>query len=137
MTKNNVCTRTAFSAGGVPVRGCFLYRYKLGMHILQGNINGQTYRDLVPQNIVVPHFNNPPLASILPRLLYMDDNARTHRARILTESKEQPAIYTNFWPSLTPCMNPIKHVWDTIGGNLNHRDPPSQYFVDLKVVFVV
>lgn len=131
--QNNICPTTAFGAGGVTVWGCFSYRCKLGMHILQGNMNGQTYRDLVLRNIVVPHFDNHPLAS---RPLYMDDNARPHRARIVTEYKEQESIDTIFWPSMSPDMNPIEHVWDTIGRNLNRRDPPLQNLGDLRVAIV-
>lgn len=56
---------------------CYLsYHCKLGMQILQGNMNGLTYRDLVRRNIVVPDF-------VVTHLL--KDDARPHRARIVTE----------------------------------------------------
>lgn len=62
----------------------------------------------------------------------MYDNAGPHRARIVTEYKEQKVIDTIFWPSMSPDMNPIEHVWDAIGRNLNRSDPPLQNLSDLR-----
>jgi hypothetical protein len=42
---------------------------KLDLYVLNGIMNGQMYRDSVLRDIVVPHFDNHPLAS---RPLYME-----------------------------------------------------------------
>lgn len=60
--QNNICSTTAFVGWGFTVLGFFSYCWKLGIHILKGNINGQTYRDRVLRNILVPHFDyHPPV----------------------------------------------------------------------------
>ena len=43
---------------------------------------------------------------------FQDDNARPHRARVVTDSLAQEEIETLQWPSRSPDMNPIKHCWD-------------------------
>jgi hypothetical protein len=48
---------------------------------IQGNLTGDQYIRDVLQPVVVPHFNNHPLAT---RPVYMDDNARPHRSRAVT-----------------------------------------------------
>jgi hypothetical protein len=69
---------TAFG-DGVTLWGCFSFECKLDMYVLDGNLTGQKYCDNVLAPRVVPHFDNHALAD---RPMFMDDNARPHRARI-------------------------------------------------------
>jgi transposase len=71
---------TAFGGGGVTVWGCFSLDCKLDLYVLDGNLTGQKYCDNVLAPRVVPHFDNHALAD---RPMFMDDNARPHRARIV------------------------------------------------------
>ena len=71
---------TAFGGGGVTVWGCFSFDCKLDLYVLDGNLIGQKYRDNVFAPRVVPHFDNHALTD---RPMFMDDNARPHRARIV------------------------------------------------------
>jgi hypothetical protein len=48
---------------------------------LQGHLTGGQYTRDVLQPVVVPHFDNHPLAT---RPVYMDDNARSPRSNALT-----------------------------------------------------
>ena len=52
------------------------YDCKLDLVTIQGNLPGDQYIRDVLQPVVVPHFDNHPLAT---RPVYMDDNARLHR----------------------------------------------------------
>jgi hypothetical protein len=54
---------------------------KLDLVTIQGNITGDQYIRDVLQPVVLPHFDNHPLAT---RPVYMDDNARPHRSRAVT-----------------------------------------------------
>jgi hypothetical protein len=47
------------------------------LYVLDGNLTGQKYRDNVLAPRIVPHFDNHVLAD---RPMFMDDNARPHRA---------------------------------------------------------
>ena len=53
---------------------------EVGLVVLDGNLTGQKYRDNVLALRVVPHFDNHALAD---RPMFVDDNARPHRARIV------------------------------------------------------
>jgi transposase len=57
--------------------------------------------------------NNP--RQLHPHPMFMDDNARSHRARIVQHFLQQEAVQTIPWPAMSPDMNPIEHVWDFIG----------------------
>jgi hypothetical protein len=62
-----------YSGGSVMVWGCISHDCKLNLVIIQGNLTGDQYIRDVLQPVVVPHFDNHPLAI---RPVYMDDNAR-------------------------------------------------------------
>ena len=82
---------TTFAFGGVAVWGCFSFDCKLDLYVLDGNLTGQKYRDNVLAPRVVPHFDNHALAD---RQMFMDDNARPHRARIVQHLLQQEAVQT-------------------------------------------
>ena len=95
---------TAFGGGGVTVWGCFSFDCKLDLYVLDGNLTGQKYRDNVLAPRIVPHFDNHALAD---RPMFMDDNARPHRARIVQHFLQQEAVQTIPWPAMSPDMNPV------------------------------
>ena len=80
---NHILGTTAFGGGGVTFWGWFSFDCKLDLYVLDGNLTGQKYRDNVLAPRVVPHFDNHALAD---RPMFMDDNTRPHRARIVQHS---------------------------------------------------
>jgi hypothetical protein len=72
----------------------------------------QKYRDNVLAPRIVSHFDNHALAD---RPMFMDDNARPHRARIVQHFSQQGAVL-NFSANKVPYMLYRVHVWQ-------HRRP--------------
>jgi transposase len=70
------------------------------------------------------------------RWLFIDDNARTHRARIVQHFLQQVAVQTIPWPAMSPDMNPMEHVWDFIGRKINQRNPKCQNIDELRTVIL-
>jgi hypothetical protein len=120
---NHILGTTAFGGGGVTVWGCFSFDCKLDLYVLDGNLTSQKYRDNVLASGVVPNFDNHALAD---RSMFMDDNARPHRARSVQHYLPQEAVQTIPWPAMSPDINPIEHVWDFIGRKINQRNPKCQ-----------
>ncbi|GFY23765.1 transposable element Tc3 transposase [Trichonephila clavipes] len=57
--------------------------------------------------------------------LYMDENARPHRANIVDECLQTEDITHIDWPAYSPDLNPIEHVWDMLGRQIAaHQTPP-------------
>lgn len=128
-SERNVKPTTAFGGGSVTVWACFSNDCKLPMHILNGTLTGLKYRDDILRDIVVPHFDAHNLAS---RPLYMDDNARPHRARVVREYLESEAVDVIPWPAMSPDLNPLEHVWDQIGRQIDEKEPPCQNLQELR-----
>jgi hypothetical protein len=127
--RNHILGTTAFGDGGVTVWGCFSFDCTLDLYVLEGNLTGQKYRDNVLAPRVVPHFDNHALAD---RPMFMDDNARPHRSRIVQHFLQQEAVQTIPWPAMSPDMNPIEHVWDFFGRKINQRNPKCQNNDELR-----
>ena len=80
-TSRNIQPTVPYGGGSVMVWGCISHDCKLDLVTIQGNLTGDQYTRDVLQPVVVPHFDNHPLAT---RPVYMDDNAWPHRARAVT-----------------------------------------------------
>jgi transposase len=111
------------------VLGCISHDCKLDLVTLPGNLTGDQYIREVLQPVVVPHFDNHPLAS---SPLYMDDNARTHRSRTVIAYRQSEAMTSVPWPAMNPDFNPIEHIWDMLGGRIQAREPPVQNICQLE-----
>ena len=62
----------------------------------------------------------------------MDDKARPHRARVVTDYLDDESITTLPWPARSPDLNPTEHIWDIIGRRVKERTPPVQALNDLE-----
>ncbi|GFU76594.1 transposable element Tcb1 transposase [Trichonephila clavipes] len=61
--------------------------------------------------------------AMVAEFLFMDDNARTHRANIVDECLQLEDITRLDWPEYSPDLNPIEHVWDMLGRRIAARQP--------------
>ncbi|GBN95227.1 Polypeptide N-acetylgalactosaminyltransferase 13, partial [Araneus ventricosus] len=64
--------------------------------------------------------------------LFMDDNARPHRANIVDECLQSEDITRMDWPAYSPNLNPIEHVWDMLGRRIAARQPPPTCLPELR-----
>ena len=62
-------------------------------------------------------------ADLPAHCLFQQDNAPIHRAWMTTQMLEDLEVQLLPWPSRSPDLNPIEHVWDILGRRMQHRSP--------------
>jgi hypothetical protein len=106
-TPRNIQPTVPYDGGSVMAWGCISHDCKLDLVTIQGNPTGDQYIRDVLQPVVVPHFDNHPLAT---RSVYMDDNARPNRSRAVTAYLQSEAVPSVPWPDMSPDLKPIEHI---------------------------
>jgi transposase len=111
------------------VWGCISHDCKLDLVTIQSNLTGDQYIRDVLKPVAVSHFDNHPLTT---RPVYMDDNARPHRLKVVTAYLQSKAVTFVPWSAMSPDLNPIQHIWDMLDRRIQAREPPVQNIRQLE-----
>lgn len=93
----------------------------------RGSLNADRYSDeILARHVlgVIPDFEG--------NFIFMDDNARPHRANRVNEFLESHGITRMEWPARSPDLNPIEHVWATLKDCVKARLPAPETLGQLK-----
>ena len=66
-----------------------------------------------------------------PGFLLVQDNARPHVARVCRQFLDDEGIDAIDWPSRSPDLNPIEHLWDVMYRCIRRRQVPPQTVQEL------
>ena len=110
-----------FGDGGVMVWGAMSYKGVGFLTSVQGNLNQWGYIDFIGEQMI-------PSSDLLgygENVWFQDDNAPCHRARTVHQWKEAHDIRRIDWPALSPDLNPIEHLWTTLGRLVRRMRPAN------------
>lgn len=125
--EQHMAPTVAFGGGSVMVWGGISLQSRTELIILnRATMNAQRYHDLVIQPIIVPFARQ-----FGPHFIFVDDNARPHRARMINVALEHHGITRMQWPPRSPDCNPIEHVWDHLQRQIHARDHQPQNLEEL------
>ena len=104
--------------------GCFS-RMGLGPLVaLEGNMNATSYVELLENTLL------PEIEAIGVPMVFMQDNAPCHKARVVTEFLSRNHIETLPWPPQSPNMNPIENLWAIIKARLKKKFQTPDELID-------
>ena len=104
------------------------YGYRTQLVVTDGNLNAQKYRDRVLAPHVVPLLQNQGVISV-----FQQDNARPHVSRDNIQFLRNNNIdFIDDWPSKSPDLNPIEHLWDNLYTRVRQRQNPPGNVNELR-----
>ncbi|GFV93540.1 transposable element Tcb1 transposase [Trichonephila clavipes] len=116
--QENTIERHRYGGAGWLVWGGIILGSRTDLHVQSVAMTGHIYRDVILEQHV-PLFRG----AMGAEFLFMDDNARPHRANIVDECLQSEDITRMDWPAYSPDLNPIEHVWDMLGRRIAARNP--------------
>ncbi|KFM72124.1 Transposable element Tcb1 transposase, partial [Stegodyphus mimosarum] len=125
--QENIIERHRYGGAGVLVWGEIILGSRTDLHVQIGTMTSQIYRDVILKQYVRLF-----RGAMGAQFVFMDDNARPHRAKIVSECLQLEDITRMDWPAFSPDLNPVEHVWDMLGRRVAARQPPPTCLLELR-----
>uniref|UniRef100_A0A8C4T4L8 Tc1-like transposase DDE domain-containing protein n=1 Tax=Erpetoichthys calabaricus TaxID=27687 RepID=A0A8C4T4L8_ERPCA len=101
--------------------GCFSVAGTERLVRIKGKMTAAMYRDILDENLVQSALD----LRLGRRFIFQQDNDPKHTAKISKEWLQDNSVNVLEWPSQSPDLNPIEHLWRDLKMAVHRRFPSN------------
>ncbi|KAG2456319.1 TCB1 transposase, partial [Polypterus senegalus] len=107
--------------GSIKLWGCFSAAGTGRLVRIKGKMTAAMYRDILDENLLQSALD----LRLARRFIFQQDNDPKHTAKISKEWLQDNSVNVLEWPSQSPDLNPIEHLWRDLKMAVHRRFPSN------------